>query len=307
MAVAEIILGAPRLQADDEDEFWRLLQPRKKLPCLQVAVDFGPRYKPLCSVSGGNIVFEFLVEGDFDPSSDYRLIYGTYDGRTMTVQQDTPHAMPMPILPSSTLAVRGKVVVAAMSLPLLRSFTNGWYRIGDWVMAPDLSRFAFQPKDYVMDMHLSVLPYNARPGCKCCTVMTKDESIELTLLRLERRNELTDKLLCAPYDTWMSIVEEYGDEIVARFLDPKTGPHYRPPLCTKRLKRMREVIRWRRTRGDVIRALQAKAEVQMDSGAGTKNDNGIEELALLADRRLHSKKGDKRLTSFFAGSVVLFL
>jgi hypothetical protein len=212
--------------------------------------------------------------------------------------------MPMPMLPSSTLEVRGKIVVAAMSLQLLRSYTKGWYRIGDWVMAPDLSRFAFQPKDYVMDMHLSVLPYNARPGCGCCTVMTADESRELTLLRLGHRNQLTDKLLCAPYDTWMSVVEEYGEEIVARFLDPQTGPNYRPPLCTKRLKRMREVIRWCRARRDVIRAFQAHPEVQMGGVAGTKD---VEEVALLEDKRLQSKQGDKRLTSFFAGSVVLFL
>jgi hypothetical protein len=292
MSVLEIILGAPRLEAASMDEFWKLLQRRTQLPCVQVAVDVGPKYVHVNPQRSCEIVFHFLVEGDFDPLSDYKLVYG-YFGRAKRIVPEMANAYPMPIISSSTLEVRGKVVVAAFSLETMRDMSKGWYRIGDWVSSPDFSKFAFQPKDFVLDMHLTVFPYNARPGCACCKVEFDDDAEELTRLRWGLKAQLIDRLLCGPLKQCSSILEDYGEEAVARFLDDSTGPHYWPPYRTMRLTRVREEIHWIKRR-DLIRLLRADASAR-------------DPLSILDDFRLKTKKGADRTTSFFAGSVVLFL
>jgi hypothetical protein len=237
-------------------------------------------------------MFEFLVEGDFDRISDYNLIYG-YLGRAKRVGPEMANAFPMPVVPSSTLEIRGKVVVAAFSLNTMLDMTRGWYQIGDWVLSPDISKVAFMPKDYVLDMHLTVFPYNARPGCACCKIMSDSEAEELTRFRWGLRTRLTDRILCGQLKQCGSILEDYGEEVVARFLDDSTGPHYRPPFCPVRLARVREEINWIKRR-DLIRLLRA------DARPG-------DPLSCLDDVRLKTRKGANCTTSFFAGSVVLFL
>jgi hypothetical protein len=295
MSVLEIILGAPRLEAASMDEFWKLLQRRTQLPCVQVAVDVGSKYVHVNPQRSCEIVFQFLVEDDFDPLSDYKLVYG-YFGRAKRIVPEMANAYPMPIISSSTLEVRGKVVVAAFSLKTVRDMCRGWYQIGDWVLSPDFGKFAFMPKDFVLDMHLTVFPYNARPGCTCCKVVSDDEAEELTRFPWGRRTQLTDRLLCGQLKQCGSIVEDYGEEVVARFLDDSTGPHYRLPLCSMRLARVREQIRWSNCRRDVICILG------IDS-----NLDRADLISIFSDARLKSKKGGKRMTSFFSGSVVLFL
>jgi hypothetical protein len=305
MSIAELIRAAPLVPAEDLTDFWNLIRSNT-LRCVKIAVDFGPEYHTLNHRSRQfvqafgedrqvDLRIEFLVDGDFDPRSDYRMTHGYY-GQFLTVRPDTPNVFPMPISKQSTLTVRGKIVVAAFSDHRWLRY-GVFQRIGDWLVSPDLSRFDFLPKDYVLQKHLHVFAFSFDPGCGCCAAgLTTDAAERQTEKNTRHRTWLVDRLLCAPLSTCASIVDDFGEDVVARFLDPTTGPHYSPPFCTMRLAKVRETLRWDCARRDVIRALQ--------SGSAFSEDP---ELSFLCDPRLKSKRCTKRLSSFTGGSVVLFL
>jgi hypothetical protein len=197
--------------------------------------------------------------------------YTTNRKKQTVLDQNTPGVYPIPICRRSNLRVCGVVVVT-----ILRQKLNGCYRIGDWVV--NHGTVTYSPKDYVFSMHLDVFPYTTAPGCTCCTTpLSLQHAEEDTENNYSARSHMEWVLFWGNEKNIPCSVEEYGTKKVSRLLETsqEVSFEYAAPFFN-RLQLLQEALKWHK-RSKFIRAC------------------------------VDNRSKNKRLPSFVAGTVALFL
>jgi hypothetical protein len=306
MSVLELLDGALVVKAETLADFQKLLDgsfTKGSHACIKIGYQCGPEFVRLRDLYF-NRHADFLVQGEFEPGCDTTLMYYKNPrSELISLRPDSEAVYPVPLTYQTSIRVRGYVVVAVFNRTLVREYEDGCHRIGNWVVTKNIGCVLYEPKHYVLERHMVVRRYSSAPGCGCCTVVPYDVADRMSTLNSIELQYLEEKLLWLGPDAVKKALDTCGWQQARRFMDKSAGPFYHSQPSLKRVEMVNQEVAWR-ARGAFVRAFSL----------GTPQLRGLNPAeedvdVLLGDRRLRNGEGStkKRLQSFYAGSVLLFL